>query len=381
MSDPGLLSVALVSTQHGWHGGEEQARLLALGLRRRGHRCVLVARQDGAFCHRMACEGFDVTQLPGTGRNPLALWRIRRCLGRIRPDVLHLNDAHALLAGGMASVGLPIPARVASRRLDFPVRLSLHYRFLCDRVVCVSRAVARVCAEGGIPARMLRVVHDGVDAARIASGDRWRGRQALGVSDTEIVLLCVAKLTDHKGHRFLLDAMPPVLAQYPEARLFLAGDGELVETLRVQAVRLGIDKSICFLGFRHDVADLIRAADLFVFPSHMEGFGSTLVEAMLAGVPIVATTAGGIPDVTGKDEPGQGPVAWTVPPRDPQALARAMIGALQSPGRCAELGERARRRAESLFTADRMVERTLAVYREVLVSRGRSSGGRRSSGL
>jgi glycosyltransferase involved in cell wall biosynthesis len=177
-------------------------------------------------------------------------------------------------------------------------------------------------------------------------------------------------LTDHKGHRFLLDALPAVLAEHPEVRLFLAGDGELAETLRAQAGRLGIAHAVRFLGFRDDVPDLIHAADLFVFPSHMEGMGSTLVDAMLAGLPIVTTTAGGIPDVTGASEPGMDPIAWTVPPRNPEALAGAILDALRSPGKCAILRERARRRAEEQYTAAHMVNATLEVYREVLALRG-----------
>ncbi len=369
MPHPGPLTVAIVSTQAEWHGGEEQARLLAHGLRQRGHRVAILARRRGVLAQRMAVEGYEIVQFPGKGRSPAALWCIRRTLRQLAPHVLHANDAHALTAAGLASLGLGIPARVASRRLDFPLRFPFRYRAFCDRLICVSRRVAEVCREGGIPGRLLRVVHDGVDPQRVRQGDRRRGRQAIGVSDVERVLLTVAKLTDHKGHRFLLDAMPAVLAQYPEVRLFLAGDGELTETLRTQACRIGIEGDVRFLGYRNDVHDLIHAADLFVFPSYMEGMGSTLIDAMLAGVPIVTTTAGGIPDVTGSSESASEPTAWTVPACDSGALAAAILQALQSPDQCATLAQRARRRAEQLFTAACMVEATLEVYREVLRSR------------
>jgi len=363
---PGPLTVALVSTEAQWHGGEEQARLLADGLRQRGHRVAILARRGGAFAGRMAAEGHALLPFGGSGRSPAAIWRVRRALRQLRPDVLHANDGHALTAAGLASLGLGIPARVASRRVVFPIRHALRYRAFCGRLICVSRRVAEVCLQSGIPPRLVCVVHDGVDPQRIASGDRGRGRRTLGASDADRVLLTVAKLTDAKGHRFLLDAMPAVLAQRPEARLFLAGDGELADPLRKQAEKLGIQSAVHFLGYRNDVHDLIHAADLFVFPSHMEGMGSTLIDAMLAGAPIVTTTAGGIPDVTGASEPGSEPTAWTVPACDSGALAAAILQALQSPDQCATLAQRARRRAEQLFTAERMVEATLEVYREVL---------------
>jgi glycosyltransferase involved in cell wall biosynthesis len=146
----------------------------------------------------------------------------------------------------------------------------------------------------------------------------------------------------------------------------LVGDGELARSLATQARQLGVDPRVRFLGYRDDVPDLIQAADLFVFPSQTEGLGSTLIDAMLAGRPVVTTTAGGIPDLITGDDAHAEPVAWTVPPRNARALARAIIEALESPQQRAQRAERARRRAERRFTAGRMVESTLSVYRELL---------------
>jgi glycosyltransferase involved in cell wall biosynthesis len=380
---PSDLTVALVSTQRHWHGGEEQARLLAVGLRRRGCRCVVLARRGGAFAAAMEAEGFDVSKFAGNGRNPAALWQMRRALRRLRPDVLHYNDSHAIQGAGMASLGMRVPARIAARRVDFPLRSARPYRWFCDRVVCVSQAVRRVCRDGGLPETMLRVVHDGVDPGRVARGDRQRGRKSLGLSDSQPLLVCIAKLTDHKGHRFLLEALPAVIQKTPGVAVALAGDGELRESLERQAEQLGVSSHLRFLGFCDDVPDLIHAADLFVLPSYMEGLCSTLIDVMLAGRTIVTTTAGGIPDLVGSDEhrdcpefrisengtvpfSATAPVAWTVPPRDPKALAEAILDALASPEKCAGMQQRARRRAEDRFTADCMVEGTLAVYREAM---------------
>ena len=166
------LTIALVSTQRLWHGGEEQARLLAVGLRGRGCRCVVLARRGGKFAERMAAEGIEVEEFSGGGRSLTALRQIRRTLRRIRPDVLHYNDSHAISAAGVTSLGLRIPVRVAARRVDFPIRSPRQYRWFCDGVICVSHAVAEVCRQGGIPDRLLHVVHDGVDPARARSGDR-----------------------------------------------------------------------------------------------------------------------------------------------------------------------------------------------------------------
>lgn len=387
------LTVALVSTQRRWHGGEEQERLLAEGLRRRGCRCVVIARRGGMFAERMATEGYEVETFPGGGRSPAAIWRIRRILQNIRPDVLHFNDSHSIDAAGIASLGLRVPLRTAARRVDFPIRSPRRYRWFCDCIICVSNAVADTCRRGGIPQPLLRVVHDGVDPARAKSGDRTRGRDSLQLADGQTLLLTVATLAENKGHRFLLEAMPEVLRKTPNTVLALAGDGELLEPLRQQAERLGIGSHVRFLGFRDDVYDLIHAADLFVLPTYKEGLCSTLIDVMLSGRPIVATTTGGIPDLLGRRadcEPvqdsvsetdsrqpsppvplpnGEGSddtVAWLVPPQDSRALAQAVVEALNSPEQAAAYQRRALQRAEQLFIADRMVNATMAIFWEHL---------------
>lgn len=368
MSVPRGWTVALVSTARDWGGGEDQALLLARGLRAHGHRCVLLARHASILAQRMCADSFEVHTFPGRGRNPRAWRSIRRVLRQVRPDVLHANDAHALWAGGLASLGLGIPLRVAARRVAFPLRSALPYRLLAHAVVCVSQAAADQCQRAGLSAHRLRVVHDGVDPAQVDSGDRGRGRQALGIGETETVLLTVAKLTDCKGHRYLLQAMPQVLARHPETLCALAGDGELRRELEGLADDLGIAHRVRWLGFRPDVPDLIQAADLFVVPSHTEGLCSTLIAAMLAARPIVATTAGGIIEALGAYGSGnEAATAWLTPPRDAAGLAGAILSALNAPmAERAARGANARKRAEELFTAQHMVTRTLDVYAEFL---------------
>ncbi len=367
MTCDGKWTIVLVSSAVDWGGGEDQALQLARGLRQRDHRLVFLCRQGGALAQRAADEAFEVHCFPGRGRNPKALRAVRGVLRQVRPDVLHANDAHALWAGGVASLGLGIPLRVAARRVAFPLRSGWPYRVFVQTIICVSRAAADQCRKAGLPAPRIRIVYDGVDPGRVGSGNRRRGRQRLGVSESHRVLLTVAKLTDCKGHRYLLQALPPVLARHPEALCVLAGDGELRGELESLANQLGLGQRVRWLGFCRDVPDLIQAADLFVLPSHTEGLCSTLIEAMFAGCPIVATTAGGIAEALGGQDGAEAPSAWLVPPRDAATLAQALLNALESsPEERAARTTRARTRAETLFSAERMVTGTLAVYAEFL---------------
>ena len=251
------IRVAIVSTQRRWHGGEEQALLLAEGLRRRGHTCAIFARKGGKFADRLQVVGFPVFTFSGRGRSPQALWSLRKALARFAPEILHYNDPHAMVAAGIASTGLTIPVRLAARRVDFRLKSVMLYRLFCDNMICVSQAVAEICREAGYPAERLHLVHDGVDPARMSAGNRNVGRRSLQLSDQHKLLLCVAKLTDHKGHQYLLDAMPAVVRRHPEAILALAGEGELREELEAQVQRLGLETHVRFLGYRTDIPDLM----------------------------------------------------------------------------------------------------------------------------
>ncbi len=367
------LNVALVSTQSQWHGGESQAALLAQGLHARGHRCTILARDDGEFAGRMQQRGFDVCTIARRGRSPWAIWKLRKVLKQLRPDVIHTNDSHALTAAGLAGYGLRAPVRVAARRVDFPLRSARRYGIFADGLLCVSTAVQQVCREAGISEHLLHLVHDGVDPRFAASGQRDRGRRSLGLSADQTLLLTVAKLTDHKGHSFLLRAMPELVSHFPQVVLGLAGDGELSNGLKSLLAQLDMVPYVRFLGYRHDVPDLLAAADVVVQPSHMEGLCSSLIDAMFAARPIVATTAGGIPDLL-RQGFGDSPVAWLVPPRSPRHLATAIREVLENTPEAVARGRQARQRALGRFTADAMVEATLAAYDQIARKRYGSFG-------
>ena len=358
------MRIVLISTERSWRGGESQLALLAEGVLRRGHALAVVAQSDGELARRLAAGDCPLHPLRGRGRSPGAILRFHRFLREFRPDVIHANDAHALTCVGLASPGCGAKGRVASRRAMFPIRWPVRYRALCDRVICISQAVSETCRGSGLASEQLRVVYDGVDPQRIAAADGRRARRSLDISDDRLLIVTAAALTEEKGHATLLAAAPQVVERYPKAVFALAGDGVLRDELRRQAKMLCLDDHVRFLGFRDNVLDLIQAADMFVMPSHAEGLGSVLIEAMLAGRPIVATTAGGIPELLGND--GEEPAAWMAPPQDAEKLAAAMLECLASPQEQRRRGRCAHERALARFTADRMVEQTLEVYSEVM---------------
>jgi glycosyltransferase involved in cell wall biosynthesis len=228
----------------------------------------------------------------------------------------------------------------------------------CRRVIAVSQAVARVLEGDGLPAARVRVVYEGVPDRAPAGGGEGALR-ALGVPAGVPVVGNVAALTAHKDHATLLAAAARVLARVPEARFVIVGQGELEGPLRAQARALGVEGRVLFAGFRADVDCLLPAFDVFCLSSHMEGLGTSLLDAMCYGRAVVGTAAGGIPEAVEDGVTGR-----VVPPRQPEALAAALTEVLVDRTRREAMGKAGRARFLARFTADRLVDETLAVYAE-----------------
>jgi glycosyltransferase involved in cell wall biosynthesis len=343
--------------------------LTARGMAERGHRVWLACREGGALEQRARAAGLEVLPLPlGGDLSPRAALRLRAHGHRFGFEVAQLHDPHALSAGALAFLGLQAaPALVATRRVDFALRgrLSrLKYR-RCARVIAVSRAIAGVLELDGLDPERIRVVHEGV-ADRAAGAGALKALAELGVPRGALVVGNVAALVDHKDHVTLLAAAARVVAREPRVHFVLLGEGELRPQLERQVESLGIGERVHLAGFRDDVDRLLPGFDVFCLSSHMEGLGTSILDAMCFGRAIVATSAGGIPDAV-----EDGVSGCLVPPRDPEGLAGALLRLLAHPEQARRLGAGARARYETAFSADRMVERTLAVLEEAVADRAR----------
>lgn len=346
-----------MDTAAGWRGGQNQVLLSALGMAARGHEVALACRAGGILEGRALSTGVEVHPFPFRGDwSPSAALGLARLARRERPQVVHAHDPHALAAALV--VGAP---RVASRRVDFAVqgRASRWKYGRCERIVAVSEAVARVLRRDGVAHDRVRVVYEGVPDRRPEPGGR-AVLESLGVPVSAPVVGTVAALTDHKDHRTLLAAAAAVRARWPDTRFVIVGDGEERAALQAQAAELRLGDRVIFTGFRADLDRLIPAFDVFCLSSKMEGLGTSVLDAMCFARPVVATAAGGIPEAVEDGVTGR-----LVPVQDPAALAAALVSVLEDPAARTRLGAAGRARFEARFSADRMVDATLAVYAEI----------------
>jgi L-malate glycosyltransferase len=335
--------------------------LTARGMAARGHEVVLACQAGGALAERARAAGLAVRELRFSGDlSPAAVLALAAAMRETRPDVVQLHDPHAVSAGLLARRLGGRATLVATRRVDFALRglISRRKYTACARVIAVSEAIAGVLRRGGLTAERVRVVYEGVPDRPPQTGGREALRE-LGIPEDAPVVGNVAALTGHKDQATLLAAAAEVAARVPEARFVIVGEGELRGRLEAQSRELGLERRCVFAGFRADLDRLIPAFTVFCLSSHMEGLGTSLLDAMAFAIPVVATAAGGIPEAVTDGITGR-----LVPPREPGALAAALVEALQDPARRAAWGRAGRKRFEERFTADRMVEATLAVYAE-----------------
>jgi glycosyltransferase involved in cell wall biosynthesis len=374
------MRVLFLSTSMGMGGADSQLLSAARELRARGHEVRIVSLTPlGPMGLEARDAGIPTESLEmRRGRpDPRGLIRLARLARRWRPDVVHSHMVHANLMARALRLVAPVPALVSTiHNIYEGGRLRMAgYRLtngLVDRMTIVSQAAFdRFVAERIVPARLLRVVPNGVDTARfrrLPAGTRDAVRRSLGVGD-EFLWLAVGRFEVAKDYPNMLRAFAAVQAQEPRAILVLVGRGSLQAETEALARELGVT-AVRFAGVRSDVPEVMSAADGYVMSSAWEGMPMVLLEAAAAGLPIVATRVGGNHEVVLHERSG-----LLVPPSDHAALGAAMLRLcrMPEPERRA-MGERGREHIRARYDLARVAERWEGMYREVLAAKGLGLG-------
>ena len=279
-----------------------------------------------------------------------------------RPDLIHTHMVHADVYGSAAAHIVRRPF-VSTRHNDdryllgpfrYADRAFMHG---VGRIIAISDAVREFHVRAGLPANKLVTIHYGLDAAPGTPSETTPAD--VGVRPGAPLVVAVGRLIEQKDHATLLRAFAQVHERMPDARLAVLGWGRLESELRAQVDALGLGGAAFLLG-RVEPRDWLERADVFAHTSRWEGFGIVLLEAMLAGLPVVATGVSAVPEIV-----SDGRTGILTASGDADAIARALLELLDSPRRRAELGAAGKRRALDEFSVERMTERTIAVYESV----------------
>ena len=360
-------------------GGSEQ-HLLALlpALAARGHDVRTLALVEGdwpRFTEPLAALGVDVRSVPaGADLSARAAMSIRGAIGAFTPDLVHTHLIHADVHGQTMAKLMRTPAVSTVHNMSpllrrVPVREAARFAaHLARRTIAISEHVRAYIEGFNIPRPgSVRVVPYGIDldTRRLDPTTRADVRRHYGMGDDDVIVTIAARLMEGKGHELLLDAMDAATAAAPRLTLLVTGDGPLRAQLEAQARSLP-EGTVWFLGFIDDTRGMIGASDIVVFPtlpSLGEGFGLTALEAMAAGVPVIASDTGALPEVV-----ADGRTGLIVPGGDIPTLAQALIRLANDPAERRRLGTAGIARARERFSLDVMIEATLAVYAEALAA-------------
>jgi len=353
-----------VETGRYLYGGALQVLFLLEGLTRRGIDNLLVCTR-GSEIGRRATPFAQVLELPMGGEPDLLFpLRLSRAIVRHAPDLLHVHSRRgADIWGGVCARRRGIPGLV-TRRVDnreWPPLARLKYGSY-DGIVTISRGIRQVLLEEGIPSERVRCVHSAVDMEQYRTPrDREWFHAEFGVPPAAPLIGVIAQLIPRKGHRYLLDIAPRLMARFPELRMLFFGQGPLEGELRNSINRLGLAAQVHLAGFRDDMLRILPCLDLVVHPALMEGLGVSLLQAAASGVPLVGARAGGIPEIVRHNENG-----LLVEPGNTAELEQAVGGLLADPERSARFGAQGRRIVQREFSIDAMVAGNVSVYEELL---------------
>jgi L-malate glycosyltransferase len=355
--------------------------------RRRFDPVVCCLSGGGPLIRTLEAQGIPVEVIGFRGfcflHHPLRvlheLYRLIRFFRQVRPVIVHGLLFWAYILGTYAARLTGVPLVITGRRsLGFFKAENPYYLFvervanrMSSLIVANAEAVrADAIRQEGLSAGKTRVVYNGVNLARFPLHTDPRRREDLGLATDGKVIGVVANLIYYKGHRHFLEACRTIKEHEPSFQAVLIGEGPCRPDLEQRVRDLGLDRTVRFLGSRGDVAAILPLVDLAVLPSLSEGFPNAVLEAMAAGRAVVASRVGGIPEVVLDGETG-----LLVPAGDPAALASAILSLLADPLRAARMGQAGRARVEAMFSLDRMVQETEAVYDELLAGKRRVGRG------
>ncbi|BFU91553.1 MAG: glycosyl transferase [Nitrospira sp.] len=359
----------------GYGGGERYLELLFDRLDRTKFSPLLICPEPGPFVGKMKAKGIPTNVVRLTPLfNLAALIRLAYLLKRNDVTILQTHGARANVYGRIAAwlAGVPcVVSTVHNSIRDYEVHSILRHLYsvilrvvlpLTDRIICVSEALRQdVIADCPGVAPRTTTVWNGIDPALFfCRGDRTKIRREWCVGSGP-VLLTVARLTEQKGHRFLIEAVPALVAEWPSLVCVFVGEGECRESLRALAKEKGVEQSCRFAGARNDVVDWYAAADVVVLPSLSEGFPFVVLEALAMSRPVIATNVNGVPELI-----RDGIHGLLVPPRNPQALHTAIQTILHDPCLAACLGKAGQEEVAVRFTAEKMVQDTVRVIEEAM---------------
>jgi glycosyltransferase involved in cell wall biosynthesis len=360
-------TILYLSTSSGPGGAEQVISNLASLVDQRKFRPLLCLFRPGWIQERSEARGVRTFIIPTKG---IADWRwairFKRLLEQESVDLVHAHEFDANVQGALVAgiSGIPLVATVHGKNYFYEkLRRRFAYRWVSRHatMVAVSQDLKQFIIEKvGVSPDRIKVIYNGVDhlpSSEPSEVDQLR--RELGISVNDRIVGVIGNLYPVKGHQYLIDGIPAILKQCPDTSFVFAGRGELEVRLKDQVRQLGLDNRVYFIGLRQDIPRILSMLNVFALPSLSEGLSMAILEAMIAGKPVVASHVGGNPELVVDQETG-----FLVPPRNSTALASRLITLLTNRDQAAAMGQKAKQRAEERFSLTAMVRAYENLYEQ-----------------
>lgn len=364
MSSPKILHLA---TAKSWRGGEQQLVYLAEELARKDVSQTIVCSKGSEL--EAYCQKYQMEHKAFAKRSSLDL-NFARQLARLARngqfDIVHAHDSHAhtfvVLAADLFGLKLPI---VIHRKVDYAISRSFFSRYKYNhpairRIICVSHEVERVLAKSLRQADNCVVIHDGIDLDKFIIPAENILRKEFDISDETRLIGNVAAVTQQKDYFTFVETARLTLQKTRSIHFFIIGNGDQMEQIKALVASHHLNSHFTFTGFRKDINSILPCLDILLFTSEKEGLGTTILDAFAAGVPVVSTNAGGIPEIVEHNVNG-----LMAPVKDCAALALQLQRLLTEAGLREKLTVAAQQRVQ-FFSKENTAEKTLEIYRQLL---------------
>lgn len=365
------MRVLQMNSADDWGGGEAHTLMLAQGICAHGSEVTLACRPGSAIAERFHDAGLPTLLLPlREGLDCASIWQVAQYCRAHGIDIIHAHLARDYTIAALASRLCPSTRVVLTRHLLFPLCIFLLQRFVVKRAsafIAVSEAVRAVLEqESGVPAERIATIYNGIDTARFASAPMGVLREELSLDAETPLIGVVGQITPHKGLDIFLRAIPQITAAFPNVHFVISGNAQrelhLLELRRLEE-QLEIANCSWLLGRRSNIPEVMKDLSILVMPSQGEAFGLVLAEAMAAGTPVIATNIGGAREIINDGKSGV-----LIALNDPDELAAAVIDLLAHPEKRKQLSHAGQRHVNAQFGIEAMIERTMALYRDVIGS-------------
>jgi glycosyltransferase involved in cell wall biosynthesis len=360
------LNILHIDTEKSWRGGQQQVYYLHESLVNQGINSVLVCNKSSELKKKCEAKNLPFLEQSMIGEIDIfSAYQISKFCKKNNINIVHSHSAHAIAIGILVKLFYTKAKLIVVKRVDFPIKKNFlsqlkYNNKRINKIVCISDFIKSVLIKDGIDHQKLLTIRSGVDVNKFKDvNPEEKFRESFGIYRNEFLIGTVAAFAGHKDYPNLIQAFQIVRKKMENVKLCCVGDGPLFEKIKTLANDLKLEKDIVFPGFTNNIGNYLKTFDLFVLASKKEGLGTSIIDAMSVGLPIVATNTGGIPEIIENGKNG-----ILVEPKNPNELANAIVDLINNQDQREMLGKNALQNVFK-YSIETTVNKNIELYKKL----------------